>query len=676
MKKRVSIAGLLLLFAGLLCSAVLTTGKFRDLPQKEAFRERIYPQYFVFRGELVKNIHNSYETWSAAFGDCSGLMRKFVNDELIIYPNSPVWANRYSEEHPEKLVLMHLNGEARQVVDFPEVLQRYFPGHWVHLPGSMAADGVKALDNTIRVANARAFTMRGYVIDRTTRPATFAPQNVILVRVDKQGNRLWYESEYATLTAVDYKTNTISLKRGEFHTSPRDFAGGELYIAPIAGGKWGKDVMWFYNLSSACPKDKSGKQAWEVFADEIAGWFSAGGVVQNVQGIAFDVNYFDIADRYSTWDTDNDGVADGGVSADGGRNLWREGDWKFLSRLRGEMGPDFILSSDSENDNNQQAVGVMDGMESEGLVQHDDMWRGFSRAVNTHLYWKANNTSKYDYRYVVLKLNGADEKRPGQLRRFGAASACCLEAFVTDVQPRDFMPAAFSAPGSLGRAQGELVRYAKTTKPVFRLDAGTGAGAARMKEMIDAPLCQVALADGGGGVVIRGKQAGQRMTFSIKNVELPAGDVTIFVKARAIDPLDGFNTGDRVPRIMWLRPATLPDYGEGDRLNEYYTRIYGMIGTRRTEELSYYFRRMAAGTGAGTQTLDVEVQGTGAIELSSLEVYGAPDVIARRFDKAIVAVNPSLEPVRVDIAALFGSEYKKVGAVDIPAVDAAFIPTD
>ena len=60
------------------------------------------------------------------------------------------------------------------------------------------------------------------------------------------------------------------------------------------------------------------------------------------------------------------------------------------------------------------------------------MWRGFSRFVNTHLYWRANNNSKYDYRYVVLKLHGPDEKHPGQMCRLGIAAASCLEAFTTD----------------------------------------------------------------------------------------------------------------------------------------------------------------------------------------------------------------------------------------------------
>jgi len=651
---------------------------FRDLSQKEIFKDRTYPRYLAFRGEMNRKINTDYETWRDALGDSSGVMRKFMNEELLVNPSTAAWANRYAREHPEKLVMLHLNGEARQVAAFPEVLRRYFPGHWVYLAGSKAAAAVKNTDTTIHLESARPFTMRGYVNHNTggatakpPAPATI-PQNVLLVRVDKQGRRLWNESEYAKLTAVNYAARSITIQRGQFHTTPRDYAAGELYVAPIAGSFIGKDVMWYYNLSANCPKDANGRQAWELYADEIASWFSPAGALRDAQGIAFDVNYFEVPENRKNWDTDNDGKPDGGWSD--GRNRWAEGDWKFLTRLRAALGRDFILTSDAQHPTNQQAVGILDGMESEGLVQDNDAWRGFSRAVNTHLYWKDNNTSDHDYRYVVLKLNDADDAaRPQQMRRFAAATACCLEACVTDALPRDYMPPAFSAPGSLGKARGELARNAKTAPQLFP------AGIEYLKTKIEAPGCDVTLAN--GKIQIRRSPTAQpeqlaqperRLKFKIKDAPLPAGDVTIYIKARALDPLDGFVREDRVPRIIWLRPTTLPDYGEGARRNEYYTRIYGMIGMRRAGELSYYFRRLPA----GAQDLEIEAQGTGAIELESLEIYNAPDILARRFDKAIVLVNPSLTPARVNIAALLGPECKTAGEATIPAVDAVFIPVE
>ena len=113
--------------------------------------------------------------------------------------------------------------------------------------------------------------------------------------------------------------------------------------------------------------------------------------------------------------------------------------------------------------------------ESEGLVQHNDGFRGFSRTVNTHLYWQQNNTRKHDLRYVVLKLmNPPDAKRGAQLRRFSTGTACCLGALVTDTGDPS-LPDAFAKPGSLGFPKGALVRPARSAPDLLK-GKGTTAG--------------------------------------------------------------------------------------------------------------------------------------------------------------------------------------------------------
>ncbi|GHU98471.1 hypothetical protein FACS1894159_01010 [Bacteroidia bacterium] len=646
--------------AGLLISADLTKGPFRDMSKKEAFK-RVYPQYFAFRGEMSKPIHKNYEVWSEFFGEASGLMRKLVLEEIPINTESSKWANKYAAAHPEKLVMMHLNGEARQVAAFPEVLKRYFPGHWVYQGGSKVVAGVKAADNVIKVADAKSFTLKGY-IKRDQKPYSYLPQHVIIVRLDEKGNKLWYESEYATVAAVDYKANTVTLERGQFFSKPLDFGEGKAYMAPVTGGLWGNNVMWFYNLSLACPRDRNGRQAWEVFADEIVEWLSPKGPLENVEGIAFDVNYFDVTERGAKWDTDNDGKNDGGWV--GEQNQWRRGDWQFLARLRERLGPDFILSGDAHHPTNQQALGIMNGMESEGLVQHDDMWRGISRTINTHLYWKRNNKTRWDYRYVVLKMGAQDEKDAPRMRRFATAMASCLEACVTMPQDRSFMPAQFEKPGSMGMVNGPLVRYATTTKEMLTMDNATLAG------RMTGQNCEVAVRDGKILITAKAGNKERNLKFTIDGIALPAGELTFFMNARATDPLDGFTKEHYVPRMVWLRPEKLPDYGEGAFHNNYFTSIYGMISTHSAEDVSYYFRRVEA----GVQNIQVEIQGNGGVEINSLRLYNAPDVVARRFDKLVVIVNPSMDPVDVNPSALFPEVGKLPATQHIPAIEAAFIP--
>ena len=134
-----------------------------DLDAKDVFQFG-FPQFLVFRGEMIRPAHTDYATWSGYFGSASGVIRKFVREELPgIHPESPQWADRFALEHPRKLVLLHLNGESRQVLDFPEVHARYFPGHWVHEPGSLLTASVGPDETVLEVDNAKPFTTKAYI---------------------------------------------------------------------------------------------------------------------------------------------------------------------------------------------------------------------------------------------------------------------------------------------------------------------------------------------------------------------------------------------------------------------------------------------------------------------------------------------------------------------------------
>ncbi|MGE4489969.1 MAG: hypothetical protein AB7E95_10550, partial [Kiritimatiellales bacterium] len=417
-----------------------------DVNRKEVFTKG-YPQFLAFRGEMSRVSHSSYEAWCESVRGASGVIRKFMPEELPkIYPEAAAWADRYVQEHPEQLMMLHLNGESRQVMDNPAVHQRYFPGHWVYEPGLELVRSIGPEDTEITVRDASPFNAEAY-LDRHRRDGKkfWFHQHVILVPLDENGRRLWTESEYVIVQRVDRENNVLTVDRGQIFSTARSFNVGRTAIAPLAAGVWGGAPMWYYNLSSTCPRDPAGRAAADVFLNEITAWFSSSGPLAHFNGIAFDVNYWKVRDP--KWDTDGDGTADAGLID--GTNVWREGDWTFLKQLRQALGADRLITCDGQHPQNQQAVGVLDGIESEGLVQHNDGFRGFSRTVNTHLYWRQNNTRQHDFRYIVLKLMDAnDEARGDQLRRFATATACCLEAFVTGTSA-PFLPGGFSTPGSL-----------------------------------------------------------------------------------------------------------------------------------------------------------------------------------------------------------------------------------
>lgn len=640
----------------------------RSFGRKQAL-QHCYPWYMSFRGEYNRKISRDYGMWCRVMDVNAGLMQKFISEELVIDPEKASWANRYAEEHPEKLVMLHLNGEARQVQDFPEVMERYFPGHWVYEEGAMLTENVSRTGTVLKVDDIKPFLKRGYPV-RNTSPLQHLPLKLLIVRLDGQGNRLWYESEFAEIEHVDASAGTVTVKRGIYGSRSLDFASGMAYVAPLAGGLWGKHVMPYYNLSSSCPVDRNGKKANEVYAEEIASWFAEGGILSAFDGIAFDVNYFDVSEKGSGWDVDNDGNADGGWIA--GKNVWKEGDIMFFRYLRELVGDEFIISSDAQHWSNQQIPDILDGMESEGLVQHNDMWRGFSRAVNTHQYWKGHGRSHVDYRYVVMKIMGEDSMDALRYRRFGAASAFCLGAGVTwpvgdntEYSSMDFVPEEFRVSGSLGRHTAPLVRYAMEREPSYSRPG------ASLDVSGDGLSCSVDVAS----LILSAEPAGtedgniSEMCFAVKDVPVPSGDVVFSVTATVLEYDSEIGRDNHVPAVMWLEPSVLPAYDKNKRYDGYFKDLYGLFNSERPETMTYYFRNMQE----GIQDVFIKVRGADKIRIDDIRVYNAPDVLIRNFENGVIVVNPSLSEVKVDLSAYAGNKKKRGTVVAVPPVDALYL---
>ena len=135
-------------------AAIDTASARRDsLPgQKSVFRYE-YPAYLAFRGEMNRLTRTDSRAWVESVDSAAGFMKKFISEELELDPQMAVRANTYAAEHSEKLALLHLNGEARRIWGHPEVLERYFPGHWVYQPGAVVAEKLSAEDTEVRVGD-------------------------------------------------------------------------------------------------------------------------------------------------------------------------------------------------------------------------------------------------------------------------------------------------------------------------------------------------------------------------------------------------------------------------------------------------------------------------------------------------------------------------------------------
>lgn len=629
----------------------------QDLATKEVFTLG-WPQDLAFRGEYIKPTHKNYAAWLEAVQNQAGVIRKFVPEELThLTPEAPAWATRYASEHPKKLLLLHFNGEARQITTDASVHQRYFPGHWVYQPGSRLHAPLAADATMLSVDDIRPFKVDAYLDhgDNDDGKRWF-PQILALTALDEQGLHDWAHTEFVIVTAIDRAGKTITVKRGQLFSRTRAHAATRTVVAPLAAGIWGGAPMAFYNLSTACPRDAQGRTAADVLVRELTEWLGPAGPLAAFHGIAFDVNYWHARD--ASWDVDNDGRSDGGLLH--GTNTWRLGDWQFLRDLRLALGDGRLITADGQLAINQQAVGLLDGIESEGLVQHNDGFRGFSRTVNTHLYWAENNPRPHDFRYIVLKLkNPTDEARGDSLRRLAVGTAYCLGARTTAI-PAGVLPAAFAQPGSLGRPVGHLLRPVRQTPDLLG-----GAGLA-------APLAArggtLARRDGAIELIPDATANAAPMTVTLRDLAVPAGDLTLVIELQALDPLDGFPADSFVPRQVSATFSRVPDYGE-KRYNSFYAELYGFIGTHRPSVLAFYLRR----PGQPAQTLDVTftLEGRGRARLTALTAHAAADTLVREFTHGVVAVNPSLAPLAIALPQTTGGNLPET--VTVPALDAAFL---
>jgi hypothetical protein len=89
--------------------------KQRDMSQKEAFQQR-FPLTLSFRNDRLGQ-RDGYEFWERQHLPYNAITKKFLREEIDIDPVLPAMANQFARNHPEKLMLIHLNGECTSAED-------------------------------------------------------------------------------------------------------------------------------------------------------------------------------------------------------------------------------------------------------------------------------------------------------------------------------------------------------------------------------------------------------------------------------------------------------------------------------------------------------------------------------------------------------------------------------
>ncbi len=626
---------------------------------KEVFADK-FPLTLSFRNDRL-GVRDDFSYWEKAHMSFNSITKKYLKEEVDMPPIIAEWANKFAEKHPEKLMLVHLNGEGRSVND-PIMHKLYFPGHWVYEEGSFPATDIDNTQNTITLQSAQPFSEKAYAMHSQGSILGKLPHDIIIVELDEKGNRLWDNHEFATVKNVDYKNNSITVKRGMYNTAKRSFKKGRTYIAPLAGDFWGGNLMWYYNLSSTCPLDKNGKSAADVFVGEMKNWFGKNGVLEHIDGIGFDVNYF-LTD-HKTWDCNSDGKADQGVFE--GKNVWRLGDIDFLKKIRATFGDDFIITADGWRDEMQRAVGILNGMETEGLCRPNDGYRQISRTINQHVYWNMNNNTKHQFSYITGKLRHPDDgKISTQLQRMGMGVSSCLGVAYAYGAPK-LIPEAVGGDLNqinwLGKPMGAM-NYTFNDTP----DLLNGVGLTfnpGLVEKFGLVKADYQVVDNALHIKGKGKDVYEDMVISGPEIELPEGDLVVVFEAKAIEGFKDLKNDSLIPRKINVKLDGLPDFPvESMNAHRFYNDLAGFMGMKDFTPQMFYFRN-AGGPGKKLKMfLEAEEQGEFAIR--NLKVYNAPCGIYREFENGVVLVNPSLSPLQFDLDKLFGTEthYRRLKVV-------------
>jgi hypothetical protein len=643
--------------AGRLDAAQSVAHEFENLSNANAS----FPQVFFFRGDDAppRYLDDSAapQTRQAFLNRLDGCISKVFHEERTELPTDKLLATYRAlrAQHPEKAVLVHFNGEAVAVRHFDWIaadryhadnLKDYFPGHWVFQSGARLMNSITAHDTVLKVDLTRPFTERDYVFGNARKRGEDVafPTDILLVPVAADGTRRWHRSEYATF--VSKSKTQIIVKRGRYGSTPRAFEGGKTLVLPFAGGSWADNSMWYFNFSPDCPRDPNGLQAADIYVRNLVAWIKPPGQPPFACGIAFDVMAFN---ANSAFDTNNDSVPDGGLMD--GVNRWRLGVNAMLANLRHQLGDEAIITADSHNPDSQRAVALLNGMESEGLVTHNDAYRAISTTLNLQAYWLKYGRPPH-FSYIVDKVKNEHDlaQLPCMTKlAHGVATALGVgigmggagQHVMKDKSPYLYGESPSSGKsGWLGRPTSGLLLL--TSGPTFT-DATAGVSSAKPKDSI--------LKKTGAREWVLSSQTttplASALGLVIEDVDLTHG-FTLKIELKSSEPIAGLEPYPTIPRSVTARLTGNLSYAKDATLNRQSTECQGVAGAAGWHINTFHFRANPE----KHARLEITIQDSGDLLLRNPEIMYGPLVVGRRFEHGAIILNLSEQPWHAPAEAL------------------------
>ena len=515
-----------------------------------------YPKALFFRdSEKIgrsKNSGLSYGRWEDNYSQLMGIIGKVLNNELpTITPRGSEAFKRFKKEHPEKLVMNHYNGNAR---DPRHERDKYFAGHWLYYNGAKITSDVEAEQgiSVISVDQPLLFKENIGLYNNVN-------EDIGLCILDENGMPDWHNAEQVKLLSVDVVSKTITVKRAQYGTKPLTFAAGRAYAAAhMHTGPWGKgaNLLWRYNHSVDSPRDTSGKRTIDVRVEEIKSQFAPGGRLHGFDGLEFDVLLHTpskiINGRGA--DCNADGVIDNCIIED--RQVYGIGVVEFMRMLRGELGSDKLILGDGHSGRHNRAFFINNGIESEGWPDlRDHAITDWSGGMNRHYFWQQNG-HKPTLNYIAHKFQL--EKRGGHIpfsthRLVFSAGVFTDSAIAPGLQPKqdgsskktvwdEFVMGVKSEPGWLGKPKGPAVHLFEGSPDLLNgeLTGMTNESLKRIKPDEDT-LCSIA----NNSLVCKANN--RDISFVVEGVPVDSDNLTLRLRVTGA-PMAGYPV--EVARLM------------------------------------------------------------------------------------------------------------------------------
>jgi hypothetical protein len=656
-----------------------------------------YPQYFQFRRSeslALRRDFFRYEDWEDLFNRHPGIIGKVLEEE---HPRRAddgslralKYFQNFARDYPEKLVLLHFNGRAR---DMNFGGDRYFPGHFLYYGGCLATEDILATieDTVIHVESARSFALnRGVLRERN--------DDVVLIRLNPDGSLNWNEVEYTSLISRDTSGNTITVRRAQYGTEPLSFEAGKVYLAaPVALGPYGPvaeghNLNWHYNFSSDCPRDPNGKTASDVFVEEMAEYFAPGGILQDFDGLQLDIHVasLQITDGRGI-DSTGDRMTDNGFS--GGENRFAAGVTALAQKLRAALGSHRLIMADGERDDMQRNYGIFNGIEFESFprsIQFEPTT--WSASVNRIKVWMSQT---YGDPFCYINFKYRDEsghtQLPPNLNRLYLSTGPLLDVpiaiFNYPSEPGNPLPqwdelkmGLQNRTGWLGMPTGDLVNLVLDTPDLL---AGNGqelspSFIASISPVGDASVSAVDHGDK-PSIRIQANNHG-RVIARLPSPVLSGDELTISARIWVKD------TDGVTPRQMG-RLATLRILNSASEvIDEQKINL-----TKDPHNFIVSFGRLSE----PPVRYELEVEGVGDVFLNNMSVYAGLNPLYRDFENGVILANPSDKAFEFDMDSLFPGQIlyrlsgsanqdpftnngaRIEGTVTIPAADALFLSRD